>query len=44
MDAIVQSIDGEEPDFRLFVARSYAGYLWDTLLDAGEEHGVAVDA
>lgn len=44
MDAIVQSIGGEEPGFRLFVARSYAGYLWDTLLDAGEEHGVAVDA
>ena len=44
VDAIVQPAGGEGSGFRLLVARSYAEYLWEVLLDAGEEYGVAVDA
>ncbi len=30
--------------YDLFVARSFAGYLWDWLLDAGAEYGIRVEA
>jgi heterotetrameric sarcosine oxidase gamma subunit len=31
---------GNLPTFELFADRSYAGYLWDTILDAGQEFDI----
>lgn len=37
---IIRRDQGEIPAFELFADRSYGGYLWDTILDAGQEFGI----
>jgi sarcosine oxidase, subunit gamma len=41
---LVQDGPRRGPVFDLYVARSFAPYLWAWLEDAGQEHGVQIDA